>query len=435
MATELTRRGFLGLSAAIASTAALAACAKPSPAPGGSPSATLTGAPSPTLSPLPSGPLTVWNASSQLNDAIKNVYAPARPDVELSLVELGMADLQERLLVSLATSTDLPGVVSISSRVADQYFATGAFLPLGGALEPFAGGFAESAYITYEGENYGYALNDGRMGMWVNAAYLDENGIDAAALVTWEEWAEAGRKLKADTGSTLFLQPTGNNAADFFASYLNSRGTGWWDESGKVGVDEDVAIETLDFMAGLVRDGSAYVGFWTDQAYWEIVRQRQVAGVQTNFAIGGRNLPTNVPEQEGQWRMAGWPRWRSSDAPGTGTYGSTFFGVLRGDNDEAAADFATYWLTEDGLPEIVKAFGTVPYAPVAETAEGQATLPFFGGQKVIEDLVSLPYPTANYYRWSKVQEITGFQIDQAVQGAISAEEAIRTAVAQLAELA
>src|SRR5690606_2563750 len=143
-------------------------------------------------------------------------------------------DVQERLLVSLATSTDLPGVVSLSNRVADQYLSTGGFLALDDALAPYADGFGEEGFVKFDGKTYGYALNDGRMAMWINAAYLDDNGIDASDFETWDSMAEAGRKLAADTGSHLFVMPTANNAADYFASMLNGRGTGWWDADGNV---------------------------------------------------------------------------------------------------------------------------------------------------------------------------------------------------------
>jgi len=429
MSQELTRRSVLSLFVVAGAGAALAACSTDS---GGNPGPTIAGSPIPTTV---SGNLSVWNFSSQLTDAINTKYIPSQPGLKVDLTTLGQADLFQRLLVALAAGSGLPGVATLSSRTADQYLKTGSFASYtDGELAPMiAAGLDSSALVRYKGKAYGIPLLDGRMAMWVNNATLEKRGIDLDSIKTFEALGEAGRKLKQDSAgkSHLFMVPQGTNGADFFSALAASAGQNWFDPDGKVIEDQSLALSTLKYVVGLVKDGVATVTDWTQPGFYDLLKQEQLTAFGMNYAVGASNIPKNVPDQSGQWRMLNWPAWGSGKRQ-TVSYGETFFGVLtNGGNVDAGKNFASWWLTDGGLASTVSAFGTVPSKAAADLAAAQAGVPYFGGQKVLSELMSVPMVSPNYLNWTSVQKVVSNAIDQAVLGKTTPEQAIDSCITGL----
>ena len=385
------------------------------------------------------GNLELWNFSSQLNSAISGPFTAAHPKLKVKLVSLSMADENQRLLVSLGTGTGLPAAAMLSSRDADQFVKTGGLHAFDDAyLTPYRGGFDSSALITFGGKTYGLPLGDGRLAMWVRSATLDKYKIDPATFTTFDAMAEAGRKLYKDSGNktSLFIMPSGNMGADYFSAFANSAGGNWWDENGKLVEDQQAALDTLTFLVGLVKDGVAQKVGFTAPSFYQMIKQDQLAGFGMNFAIGANNLPKNVPSQSGQWQMVKWPRWKPDGPDQTASYGETFFGVLEhGGNTAGGQEAATWWLTPDGLPSIIGAFGPVAYKPGASLPEAQKKFPYFGNQAVIAEMMAQPYPATHWYQWSKVEQTVGYAVDKAVLGEMSPAQAIDYCVSGLKKLA
>jgi ABC-type glycerol-3-phosphate transport system substrate-binding protein len=448
MESQLSRRSFLSGVVLAGAGLIVSGCSSsskpassPSTGPSGGGSAPISGgspAPAPTASTA-TGDLELWNFSSQLNGAITGAFTAAHPKLDVKMVSLSNADLNQRLLVSLGTGSGLPAAAMLSSRNADQFVTTGGLHALDGAyLSPYRGGFDESALIAFGGKTYGVPLGDGRLAMWVRAATLDKYGIDPGTFTTFDAMAEAGRKLYKDSGdkTSLFIMPSGNTGADYFSAFANSAGGNWWDEDGKLVEDQQAALDTLTFLVGLVKDGVAQKVGFTAPSFYQMIKQEQLVGFGMNFAIGANNLPKNVPEQSGQWQMVKWPRWKSDGPDQTASYGETFFAVLEhGGNIAGGEEAATWWLTPDGLPSIIGAFGPVAYKPGASLPEAQKKFPYFGNQAVIAEMMAQPYPATHWYQWSKVEQTVGYAVDKAVLGEMSPAQAIDYCVSGLKKLA
>jgi multiple sugar transport system substrate-binding protein len=410
-------------SVALAGAVALAACSTPSP--------------EATEEPEFVEQITVWAFSSQVAAQVKEEFPKAYPDYTLDLVEIPLADLSQRLVVALQGGDEVPDVVQLPLRESGGLFATGQFMDLTAELEPMAEDFPEGIILGANGEINSFTMGPGNMGLWVNTAGLAKHGLEIPADPTWDEVADVARDLKAASGGTqyLFMQPPGANGANMFNAFYHSRGGNWWNDEGELAVDEDLAVETLEWLVGLDEEGLVYHGVWTEPTYWDAIRTEQVLGWTMNYGVGSTNLQKNVPEQSGQWQLITWPKWSASAEQFTGNFGGSLFaGLENAANQQGARDFIMWWLSDEGLAVQQEAFGLVPNERAAEVLDLDVEDPYFGGQTVAKDLGSVPYPAFNYFNWPATESALTVAVDQAYSGALTPAEAIRAAIEELEAL-
>ena len=381
--------------------------------------------------------LTVWAFSSQVVAQVQERFPEAYPDYDLEVVEIPLADLSQRLVVALQGGDDLPDVVQLPLRESGGLFATGQFLDLSAELDPIADDFPEGILLGSGDETYTFTMGPGNMGFWVNVDQLAQYGLEIPEDPTWEEIADVARDLRDASGGTkyLFLQPPGANGANMFNAFFHSRGGNWWSEDGELAVDEDLAVETLEWLVDLDAEGLVYHGLWTDPTFWDAIRTGTITGWTMNYGVGSTNLKKNVPEQEGQWRLITWPKWSANAPQQTGAFGGSLFAGLKGaDNTGGATDFIMWWLSDEGLITQQETLGLVAYEPAADVLDLDATDPYFGGQTVVKDLGSVPYPDFNYLNWSQTESALTNAIDQAYSGALTPKQAIDAIIQELSAL-
>lgn len=381
--------------------------------------------------------LTVWAFSSQVVAQIQERFPEAYPDYDLDVVEIPLADLSQRLVVALQGGDDLPDVVQLPLRESGGLFATGQFLDLSAELDPIADDFPEGILLGSGDETYTFTMGPGNMGFWVNVDQLAQYGLEIPEDPTWDDVADVARELRDASGGTkyLFLQPPGANGANMFNAFFHSRGGNWWGEDGELVVDEDLAVETLEWLVGLDEEGLVYHGLWTDPTFWDAIRTGTITGWTMNYGVGSTNLKKNVPEQEGQWRLITWPKWSPNAQQFTGAFGGSLFAGLKGaDNTGGATDFIMWWLSDEGLATQQETLGLVAYDPAAEVLDLDVTDPYFGDQTIVKDLGSVPYPQFNYLHWAETESAMTAAIDQAYSGALTPKQAIEAIIQELSGL-
>ncbi|GIW08498.1 MAG: sugar ABC transporter substrate-binding protein [Dehalococcoidia bacterium] len=434
---QISRRSFLVASAALGG-AALAGCNPAGPTTGGASAP----APAPTKAPADiTGELTIWNGSSQMTNAIKQTFQAAYPNLKVNLVDFGGNDLQEKLLVALATQTDLPDITWVIARRAAIYLRTNQFLEMDDLLKPYESRFdSPSAIVRHRGRIYSYVQGPGNVALWVNAEQLRQNGIDIATFTTWDATIEAAKKLARDSGGqkTFLIQPLRAIGFNTFNTFFHSRSGNWWTEDGqpyKDGRNLQTLQEVFQFWIDLKRAGIAYENDWVPPTFWQAAREGKNLGYQMNFAVGANNTVQNLPEQSGQWRMVTWPKWGPNAPNQTGAFGGVFYAVLKNaKNLDAARAFMTFWL-EKGMEEQIKVWGISNYKPATELPIYQEGRPFFGGQKVQLDMSRVPYPPFNYWDWDKMESEIGPIVEQAAAGQVTAAQAVDLSVKALEKIA
>ena len=364
-------------------------------------------------------------------------FAKAYPNYDLNIVQIPSTDIVQRLVVALQGGSGLPDVVQLSPRDAGGLLKTGQFLDLTKELKPLEKDFPTGALVGANGQLNTFTMGPGNMGLWINKAALAKDGLSIPKDPTWDDIVNVARKLKTASGGKqfLFIQPPGVNGFNYFNAFFQSRGGQWWSKDGKLVADPALAASTLKFLVDLDKEGLVYHGIWTDPSWWDAIRTEKVVGWGMNFGVGSTNLQQNVPDQSGDWQLVTWPKWTASAKQVTGAFGgSMYIGLKAADNPQGAKDLIMWWLSKDGLKAQQDTLGIVSYKPAAKQLDLNKGDPYFGGQTVIKDLTSVPYPDFNYINWAQTTSALTVAVDKAFDGELSSKDAINQALKELAAL-
>lgn len=397
-----------------------------------------TAGPDPEASGAPAvKKLTVWAFDSKTPPKLEEGFTAAYPDYDLEIVQIPAGDIVQRLVVALQGGSGLPDVVQLPLREAGGLLRTGQFLDLTAELEPLKDDFPEGILLGNNGQLNTFTMGPGNMGLWVNRAALEGYGLEIPEDPTWDDIVDVARDLKEASGGTsyLFIQPPGSAGFNYYNAFFQSRGGIWWSDEGELVADRDLAVETLEWMVDLDKEGLVYKGIWTDPSWWDAIRAHTIVGWGMNFGVGSSNLQQNVPEQSGEWQLVTWPKWDPNGEQLTGAYGGSLYaGLASAANKQGAKDLIMWWLSDEGLKAQQDTLGLVAYNPAAEVLDLERTDPYFGDQTVIKDLGSVPYPEFQYINWSQTTAALTVAVDKAFSGELSPADAIDAALEELKAL-
>ncbi len=383
------------------------------------------------------GKIVVWMFNQAVMERLQADFARDFPGYDVEYVQMPAPDLVQRLVIALQSGQGLPDVVQLLARESGELFATGQFLDLSEDLAPIMDEFPEGI-LQYNGDEIvAFQQAPGNMGLWIHEAALAEHGLSIQQDGTWDDLLDVARALKDKSGGTqyMFIQPPAANGFLMFNAYFNSRGGNWWDADGNLAADRDLAVETLRFMVDARNEGLVYDTVWSDPGFWDLIRNKTLVGFQMNYPVGSTNLQRNVPEQSGEWQLVTWPKWSADAEPRTGNFGGAVFSGLKGgQNNEGARDLVMWWLSDAGLQAQYDLSGLVPFKRAAEVVTRTGASAYFGGQDVIEDLESVPFPPFNFRNWADTVSAMTNAVDVAMSGAKTPEQAIDDGLAELSSL-
>ncbi|GHI99188.1 MULTISPECIES: ABC transporter substrate-binding protein [Streptomyces] len=180
-------------------------------------------------------------------------------------------------LATQAAGGGIPDVAQLDYRQISQYSGGGALLPLGDAVEDGTirtSDMDEEFVATgeYEGKLYAVPMGRGITGYAYDSKIYQQAGIPAPRPDwTWDEWAEANRKI-ADLG---LKSPDGRPVAgandngvneDIFEDWLRSHGKKLYASQTELGFTEDDLTEFWEFCDKLREDGATAEAKDTSQA-------------------------------------------------------------------------------------------------------------------------------------------------------------------------
>ena len=193
----LSRRDMMKLMGAGVATAALAACAPPAPAPaaGGGEAAAPTGE-IPTLTYMRWGGV---DRGQERIDMVMEVFPEMAEKYKVEVVSPGQhdAEVYQALRLALAAGGELPTMVQMNYIGVPEFAAAGVLTDLTEYMEPYADDLLEGTRVMadYEGKTVTVPWTAKSKLWYYRADMFDEAGIDAAAVKTYEDYMEAGRKL------------------------------------------------------------------------------------------------------------------------------------------------------------------------------------------------------------------------------------------------
>ena len=188
-----------------------------------------------------------------------NKYPDRKIKLESSV--LPFEEMHSKLGIALTSGKGVPDLVDIEiKRYSNFLRGKPNLLPLNDIIEPELDNVVQSRLDIYskDGQYYGIDFHVGATVIFYNKEITDKAGIDLDKIITWEDYAEAGKIILEKTGIPLFAV----ESRDVFTiePMLVQRGTDAVDpNTAMINVDSKEMLEATTFIQDMLNEGTAVV--------------------------------------------------------------------------------------------------------------------------------------------------------------------------------
>lgn len=343
--------------------------------------------------------LTVWCWDPSFNiyamKEAEKIYQKDHPDFKLNIVETISDDVETKLTTAAAAGdlSTLPDIFLMQDNSYQKFLANfpEIYTDLTGKVD--FGDFAQAkvAYSVKDGKNYAVPFDNGAGIFAVRTDLIEKAGLKVEDFtdITWSKFIELGKKVKEATGLPMISQQAGS--PDLICMMMQSCGASMLNEDGSAHITNNPQLkQAMETYVTLVKDG-----ILNEVTDWD----QYVASLNNSTVVGTVNgcwilASVQVKEdQSGKWAVTNVPALDSADGATNYTNnGGSSWGVSSSSkNPDLAIDFlAKTFGGSTELYDIIlpKSGAMATYLPAAKSAVYQEPQPFFGGQKIYEDITA-----------------------------------------------
>lgn len=254
----------------------------------------------------------------------------AHPDKPINLIPTvyPYEDMHSKLLMALQSGTGAPDLVDIEvGKYANFLKGDIQLIPLNDIIEPELDNIIKARVDIYSKDNnyYGICFHVGAAVIYYNTELCEKAGIDWRNIKTWDEYYEAGKKLKA-------VEPTkyweSLEATDIWHMWplLAELGGDMTAADGSITIDTPEMAKVLEFNRKLLDEGLAVVapgGYHHAEEFYAMMNQGEIGSIVMPMWYLDR-FTNYMPDLAHKIAIAPLPVWeigqkRSIGQGGTGT--------------------------------------------------------------------------------------------------------------------
>lgn len=316
------------------------------------------------------------------------------------------ADFKKQLSIG-ASAEELPDMVIIDSPDHASYASMGIFADLTGRID--VNGYYDGpiASCTLDEKLYGIPFGSNCLSLYYNVDMLEDAGVQPPK--TWDELKAAAQSLTRNNVTGLAFCCLQNEEGTFnFMPWVWSTGA----TSFEIGTDK--GMKALDFVAGLVEDGSMTkeVINWTQGD----VMNQFISGNVAMMVNGPWQVPTMRSEAPNlNWDVTLIPK----DAEYASVLGGENYAAINGGNEDGALAFLTFATEPEQITFMMDTMGYISAkSDVAETQFSDDPIM----QKFVEQM-KYAQPRGPHADWPSISDAISLAFNEVITGASSAEEA------------
>jgi arabinosaccharide transport system substrate-binding protein len=214
--------------------------------------------------------LTLWTFIDQHATFYKTMadeWNKANPDkqIELEATVLGYDDMHNKLKVALQSGVGAPDLCDVElGQFPNVLLGEPQLVKLNDYLAPYIDTIVPSRLSIYsKGENhYGVPTHVGATVAFYNTELLDAAGVDYKTIVTWDDWAAAGKKLK-EAKPDAYMGYAETTTQWITSLMMTEQGADFQDNSNpddpKPTVDNPALLKAIETQQSWLNDGIAMV--------------------------------------------------------------------------------------------------------------------------------------------------------------------------------
>ncbi len=347
--------------------------------------------------------LTFWTWAPNMEQVVQT-WNESHPDVQVTVNKQDGGDAAvTKLLTAVKAGSGAPDLMQAEYQKIPTLVSSDALADISDQLgDDVQDAFPSSVWNSVTlGSDAVYAVpqDSGPMMFLYRADLFEQYGI--AVPTTWDEYADAARKIKA-ADPAKSLGTFSANDPGWFAGLAQQAGASWWGIEGdawSVDVDSEATRRVAAYWGGMVEEGViANTPMYTPEWNAALNDGTQVGWVGSVWSPAV--LEGIAPDTAGTWMAAPLPQWDAAD-PAGGNWGGSATGVTtQSEHPEEAAEFAQ-WLNTD--PEAVQALADVSgvYPAATDAADQALTDPpaFISNQPDYYDVVGRVAETTNDFTY------------------------------------
>lgn len=315
--------------------------------------------------------------------------------INLTMTDYPNADMHNKLLLALQSGVGAPDIVDININYFTNFLKGDIqLLPLNRVVDPVRKDFIQSRFDIYSknGTVYGLPTHVGATVVYYNKEITDKAGVNIDNIKTWDDFVAAGKKVVAATGVPMTSFEVSNQRP--FWPMIVQQGSDYVDASGKVILDNDINVRTLQAMYDWIyKDKIAIAmpgGNTSNEQFWPFMDKGGQAALIMPMWYMSRFL-AYMPDLKGKIYVRPMPVWKQGDMRSAGMGGTGTSVTKQSKHPDLAIDFLAYAkLSHDGAVAIWKDLRFDPARFEAWTDPVLATPdPYFGNEKVFDTLLEL----------------------------------------------
>ncbi|WP_043929686.1 ABC transporter substrate-binding protein [Bacillus sp. EB01] len=300
----------------------------------------------------PSGTITIWGwdvAAATMKEAVDK-FQEKHPDVKVKVEDFNSSDLYDKLTVGLAArGSGLPDVVLMEDERIPGYlyqFPEG-FLKLNElGYDKYKDSFnpAKVAAVQDKDGNFIAAPWDiGPAGVFYRVDYFEKANIDPNSIETWDDYIEAGKKIKEATGAKL-LPIDIPNYDGVFQMMMQQQGLSYFDKEGNITLQSEEAIRSMEVIKKL-HDEDLIL----NNKGWDGIVTATVNGSVATIPYGvwyAGSIMDQAADLKGKWDVFYLPGFKEGGTRYANVGGSSLLVPSTSKNQSAAYAFVEFFTTD-----------------------------------------------------------------------------------------
>lgn len=268
--------------------------------------------------------------------------------IQITFTTYPFADMHNKLIMALQTGQGAPDLCDVEIGQFPNFLQGDIQLySLNDALKPYQGDLVQSRLDVYskDGNYYGAPTHVGATVMYYNTEILDQYGIDYTKIKTWDDYTEAGRKLKEASDGKVKMTSVDTGGIDWLSIAMSEYGEDWAaGKDGTLNVELESVKNMLTMQQTWLTDEIAMVspaGHVDLEEGFQNILDGNIASFPKALWYMSRFL-NYMPEMKGKIAMAPLPVFKEGQSRSVGIGGTGTVVTKQSSDPELAADFITY---------------------------------------------------------------------------------------------
>ncbi|MCK9858344.1 extracellular solute-binding protein [Paenibacillus sp. ATY16] len=302
----------------------------------------------------------------QFFESMADKWNTAHPDEKIKLVATTFPydDNHNKLQVALQSGKGAPDMADIEiSKIGNFLKGEPQLVPLNDIVEPNKDNLVMSRLDNYakDGQYYGIDYHVGAEVIYYNKEILDQAGVDADKIITWDDYEAAGKQVLEKTGKPMTTVETTDQWS--FWPLVVQHGSDFLDKDGNVTLNDQANVDVLTYLQKLVKEKVAVVapgGFHHAEEYYGFMNGGGAASIWMPMWYMGR-FTDYMPDLKGKIIIKPMPVFKQGEMRSSGMGGTGTVITNQSKNQELVKKFLDFAkISKEGNIEIWKQLGFDP---------------------------------------------------------------------------